>query len=171
MNGGRIRNCLVYGNRHNMYASGVYCSGGMVENCTIVSNRNPLITGAGGLYSTGGRILNSIVYFNTASNTTYNYTNAGASSSYTNSCTFPTNGLIGKGNIDSDPLFANLAAGNCRLARGSPCIDAGTNQAWMATAFDLDGQARIFDNKLDAVDMGAYESTYPSRSGTLLMIR
>jgi hypothetical protein len=171
MSGGRIRNCLVFNNQHNMAGSGIYNFGGIVENCTIASNRCPLVSGVGGLYSAGGRILNSIIYYNVSSNITYNYTNAGASSSYTNSCTVPTNGLAGKGNIDSDPRFANLAAGNCRLARDSLCIDAGTNQAWMAAAFDLDGQARIFDNKLDAVDMGAYESTYPSRSGTLLMIR
>jgi len=50
----------------------------------------------------------------------------------------------------------NRSAGNLRLLANSPCINAGTNQAWMVGAFDLDGNPRIAGGR---VDMGAYE--YP----------
>ena len=37
-----------------------------------------------------------------------------------------------------------IVAGNYRLKPSSPCINAGTNQLWMAAATDLDGNARIY---------------------------
>ena len=49
----------------------------------------------------------------------------------------------------------DAAGGNYRLQSNSPCINTGTNQDWMVGAFDLAGNARIFDGR---VDMGAYES-------------
>jgi hypothetical protein len=52
-----------------------------------------------------------------------------------------------------DPLFA--APGDYHLRSDSPCNNAGTNQAWMAGAVDLDGRDRIL---LGTVDIGAYES-------------
>ncbi len=54
----------------------------------------------------------------------------------------------GTGNIDFDPLF--IGAGNYRLQRDSPCIDAGT--AVGAPPYDLDGRLRD-----GWPDMGAYE--------------
>ena len=56
----------------------------------------------------------------------------------------------GTGNIASDPDFVN----GYHLGAGSPCIDTGTNQAWMTTATDLDGNPRIANG---IVDMGAFE--------------
>ena len=47
-------------------------------------------------------------------------------------------------------------ASNYRLKPDSPCINTGTNEAWMACATDLDGLARIVGG---VADMGAYEST------------
>ena len=60
----------------------------------------------------------------------------------------------GNGNIADDPEFVNAVIADYRLADGSPCIDAGTNQAWMASSDDLGGGARIANG---IVDMGAYE--------------
>jgi hypothetical protein len=62
--------------------------------------------------------------------------------------------LSGSGNISSDPLFVNAAAGNYRLQASSPCINTGTNESWMTGATDLDGTPRIVGG---TVDMGAYE--------------
>ena len=45
---------------------------------------------------------------------------------------------------------------NLRLTAGSPCINAGTNQAWMAGDVDLDGRTRV-DRFSRLVDMGCYE--------------
>ena len=47
-------------------------------------------------------------------------------------------------------------AGNYRLNRNSPCINAGANQPWMDGAVELDGRRRI-DRFSGQVDMGCYE--------------
>lgn len=78
-------------------------------------------------------------------------------------------GWAGTGNIDAIPLYMDPAAGDFRLARNSPCVDAGDNAAVPAlTPLDLEGNARIAnDVGVDdtgsgtgaIVDMGAYEAT------------
>jgi len=67
-------------------------------------------------------------------------------------------GWPGGGNIDVDPMFANPAGGDYRLAAGSPCIDAGDNFYVPPGSFDLDGNDRIVGV---LVDMGAYEFPVP----------
>jgi predicted outer membrane repeat protein len=96
--------------------------------------------------------------------------------------TFPSTIFPGIGNINSEPHFVDLASGDLRLNRFSPCIDAGSNGAVPAdtfdlntntngntnepTPFDLDGNPRFTDDPctvdtgvgtLPIVDMGAYE--------------
>jgi parallel beta-helix repeat protein len=79
---------------------------------------------------------------------------AGAAFSADFSCVSPPP-ATGIGNIDVDPLFVDAANGDLRLSVGSPCIDKGTNLAWMATSTDLDGKPRIFNGR---ADMGADEA-------------
>ena len=55
--------------------------------------------------------------------------------------------------VTSPPLAQG--GGDPALLIGSPCIDGGTNAAWMADAVDLAGHARI---QGAAVDIGAYET-------------
>jgi hypothetical protein len=57
------------------------------------------------------------------------------------------------GNNNSNPLFVNAAAGNFRLAAGSPAINTGTNTPVVGSA-DLDNNQRIFNT---TVDRGAFE--------------
>jgi hypothetical protein len=67
----------------------------------------------------------------------------------------PGFGTDGGHNIDSDPLFVDIASGNLQLQAGSPCIDAGNNNALPPGIItDLLGNPRISGI---AVDMGAYE--------------
>ncbi len=76
-------------------------------------------------------------------------------------------GWPGTGNIDVDPLFVDPENGDFRLSPGSPCIDAGNNNAIAdLTDTDLDGNPRFADDPATAdtgcgvpviVDMGAYE--------------
>lgn len=75
-------------------------------------------------------------------------------------------GWPGEGNIDTDPMFVNSAQNDFRLVSGSPCIDAGDNDA-VSIRTDLDGNPRIIDNPnvpdtghgtAPIVDMGAYEN-------------
>ena len=142
-----IRNCLVAGNETKNSGGGIY--GGIVESCTIVSNRTRAATG-GGVYLTGSTsVKNSIVYFNTV-NGASNDLNTTVGVTY--SCA--GNGNTVGGNITDDPLFEDLAGGDYRVVRTSPCIDAGDSSI-VTWSTDLAGNARIAD---DAVEMGAFET-------------
>ena len=78
----------------------------------------------------------------------------------------------GMGNIGDDPLFVDMdpypgVQGDLRLSSGSPCIDAGDNNAVpVEVTVDLDGNPRFTDDPSTPdtgdgtppiVDMGAYE--------------
>jgi len=157
-----VYGCLIAGNRCTNsagYAGGIYITNGVVENCAIVSNQASGTGEGGGLYcKNGGKIRNTIIYGNmTGTATSSNWYNSGSGMAYTNCVTMPTNSLPGTGNISADPLCVNFADGNYRLARRSPCINAGVNQDWMTNAFNLDGRARIFSGLGTNVDVGAYE--------------
>ncbi|MFH0909409.1 MAG: ELWxxDGT repeat protein [bacterium] len=166
--GGTVQNCMIARNRAGLSmimgdGGGAYV--GVVENCAIISNSTPFNGGGtyqgtvrnctisgnsagrgGGTYA--GTNWNSIVYFNTATNSGNNC----YSGIVAYACTTPDPG--GVGNITSDPLFVNRAAGNYRLSSTSPCIDVGNN-AYASGDVDMDGNLRIIGV---AVDMGAYEA-------------
>ena len=147
-----VMNCLIYGFNLAYNGGGVYLKdGGEVINCTIAGNS---ATGAGGgiCTSNGGTVVNSIIYKNSGYNNWKNYAD-GADYSY--SCTRVLTGLPGGvGCTTNDPLFVNDMGNDYHLQIGSPCIDAGTNMAWMTGATDLDGNPRRYDG---TVDMGCYE--------------
>ena len=117
--------------------------GGTLNNCTLTGNSAR--TNGGGAY--GGTLTNCIVFYNTAP-TDPNY----SGSTFNYCCTTPL--PLGPGNISSDPMFVNAAAGDYHLLPCSPCVNAGTNQDWMVNATDLDGNPRI---SYGVVDMGAFE--------------
>ena len=77
----------------------------------------------------------------------------------------------GTGNIDVDPLFADLAGEDFRLTAGSPCIDAGTLVSALAPDLatllvdDFENTPRPLDGDGDGtpgVDMGAWEFLLPT---------
>ncbi|MBU1909746.1 MAG: hypothetical protein KJ726_06850, partial [Verrucomicrobia bacterium] len=146
IDGSVARNCLITRNIGAL-GGGMACimlgvTTSQVENCTIAGN-----TG-GGLYALGGAYRNTII----SSNDLNWYGNG----FFESCCTTPTNGLdVMRNCIDADPQFVDTAAGNYRLQGSSPCVNTGTNQAWMAGAVDLDGHQRISGLN---VDMGAYEN-------------
>lgn len=153
--GATLRNCLVTRNTQpgGSGGAGVYMGlSGAIEACTIAGNQAD--AGPGGLVISGGSfatVTNTIIYGNTG-NSLNQY--AAPSGSIFWSCTTPLPSG-GVGNIDSDPRF--LDAVSFRLHPLSPCVDAGTNQAWMASvgAVDLDGEPRLRNGR---ADIGADEA-------------
>ena len=86
----------------------------------------------------------------------------------------PALGTDGGGNIDDDPLFSDPANGWYRLDSGSPCIDAGDNDAPDLPPTDFGGRPRILDgdgDEVPVVDMGAYEAFWGSHVYLPLLLR
>ncbi len=164
-----LYNCLIYGNSVNAVGGALYkwsAIGSLaIHNCTIVSNLSTS-GGPGGIRSTSvATINNSILRFN--------YFNAGISDYYalttttfTNSCSTGTMG--GTGNISTDPKFVDFTGHDFHLMKDSPCLNTGTNQPWMASAKDKDGNRRL-DKLYEIVDMGCYEYRY--EVGTTILVR
>jgi hypothetical protein len=182
----RLRNTLVAGNSvvysasTTLRGSGFYINDGtvVIENATLVAN---LVATA--IYRGGGSVAvyNSILW----NNATGDYT---GTITFTNCCSTGLTAGV-QGNLTNDPFFVNTSIGDYRLqtafprwsvssnawvheARTSPCIDAGTNQAWMDSATDLDGLPRLLIGIGPAkrVDLGAYEAK-PNRMGTQIQFR
>jgi hypothetical protein len=64
-------------------------------------------------------------------------------------------GWPGPGNIDADPLFADVAAGDVHLLAASPCRNAGNPSPSLPEgALDVDGEPRVLEGR---PDMGADE--------------
>ncbi len=180
--GGTLRNCLLV---NNSATGATACGGGLfsmahggnrgeIQNCTIVSNY--AASQAGGFYFYNGTVVistghvdNCIIYSNLCTTPTYNnWRKAGVNELYvSNSCTVPSISAYGENNITNEPLFADAANADYRLAPGSPCIDAGVNLAWMPFELDLGRHQRI-DRFSRRVDMGAYEYVAP---GVMFSVR
>jgi hypothetical protein len=144
---GAIRSNLIAGNSAGTNGGGLYQCAGTIRNNTIAYNS--AAEKGGGLYSCNAPITNCIIWGNTAPKDPQMYIAPGGTKP-TYSCI--QGGINGEGNIKKDPKF--VATNHYHLQPSSPCIDAGINQDWMWTAFDLDGNFRIYNGR---VDMGAYE--------------
>ena len=103
--------------------------GGVMNNCTLGGNTSTLSSedGGGAYLFEGGTLNNCIVSGNTQDGA-WNIGVSGAGTTVRYTC---SPGLSGSGNLTNAPLFVNAAANNYRLLAGSPCIDAGTNEAWI----------------------------------------
>jgi parallel beta-helix repeat protein len=73
-------------------------------------------------------------------------------------------GYSGEGNMDEEPLLVDPDNGDFHLQAGSPCIDAGSNDAPNLPAYDFERDGRILDGDGDGtatVDMGVDEVARP----------
>lgn len=148
----------------------------LVDCCTIASNLSTA-TGVspGGIWIRGdAHIRNSIIHKNTGATANLRVgdtTNPRETfATLTNCCTSSTNvaiagtTLLVSNVITDDPQFLDITNCNFRLAKDSPCINAGTNQNWMGGTRDLDKRQRI---RYGIVDIGCYEITF---GGTIYMV-
>jgi hypothetical protein len=147
-----LRSCLIVSNKSNEGGGVMLYQGGRVENCTIAGNESVNLSGGGvRFYQGGGEVVNCIVYDNTApvsANLGY-YSSDGI---VTFTCTTPAH--TGSGNITNPPRFS--PDGRYHLSSNSPCVNTGTNEAWMDLETDLDGYPRRVG---DTVDLGSSERT------------
>ena len=131
-----------------------------MQNVADAGGMNP--NAGGGVHINGDGLVRGCIIRNNSSGGSYDY-----------SCTWPTAGLGGTGNISAEPLFVDLAADDYSLQvrpEMSPCIDAGSNQSWMTGATDPAGNDRLLRGKLrPIVDMGAYEMYIPA-PGTVIVL-
>ena len=165
-------NCLFYRNK-GMEGGAVAAFDGdpTFTNCTFADNTASVKSG-GAIFDNQGRakFRNCILWGNVAidsdTQAIYNNPTADRNSSLVQCAV--QDGWPGPGNIPSDPLFVNAAAGDYRLQAGSPCRDAGDSSHLPKDLGDLD-----WDGKTDAtlpkdlgmnprvvgaaVNMGAYE--------------
>lgn len=175
-----MKNSLISGNvASNSYGGGIYSrknSGGMISACAIVDN---VVTGtpasqfgAGVYVYDATPIINCIIASNRWNGTAgvqerdLSFFNIALADGVHYCCVPRDLSAYNHGNITSAPAFADS---DYRLRFGSPGINAGTNQPWMAApgAGDLDGRLRI-DRFNGIVDMGCYEYVFP---GTLYLAR
>ena len=149
-----ITNCLFIDNSAP-FGGGMYnaAANPLIDNCTFTNNRSN--SWGGGMQNDAGakpRVTNCILWGNTPDEISFSGT---ADVTYSDI----QGGWAGIGNIDRDPKFADSEG---RLSAGSPCIDAGNNDAVRSgITTDLDGNPRTINGN---VDMGAYEfgGTTPS---------
>ena len=138
--GQAVRNSHFTGNVAGERGGGLYGVWN-VESCTVAGNSAEEVGGAA-----AASVSNSIVYYNADQFGSPNYS-PGWDVAF--SCTTPDPG--GVGNVTNAPGLAGLR--NPHLVTNSPCVDQGTNSAWMAAAIDVDGEPRL----VGTVDMGCDE--------------
>jgi len=190
-----IANCIITGNTAEGNGGGVCCrdeSSPTIVNCTITGNTAQ--GGGGGVMSydsSNPTIANCVLWGDSAaqgpeiavvwhSGLTVSYTDVqgGEGGAYVaDGCTLNW----ADGNIDGDPLFVDPDGpdddpntwedNDYHLSAGSPCIDAGDNEAVPeGVTTDLDGNPRFIDDpdtedtgngEPPIVDMGSYEYQIP----------
>ena len=152
--GATVENCLIVSNRATVAnaertGAGVYMANGKLLNCTVADNAHAHATAAAGIYQRGGEIVNTLLWNNTSLDFGGPVTNATAS-------------LLG----NVDPLFETRAGRAYWPAKGSPCVNAGTNDIWTVADTDIAGRRRIVSR---TVDIGCFER--PLDPGTVLSVR
>lgn len=166
-----IHSCIIDGNfvecypatRNTGNGGGIICSNYAeldLINCAIVKNSSS--SHGGGLYSSGScarmRVVNSIVTYNSTGFNVSDQARGRVSSSYNcfyGNSFYNLNGIDhGPGDFTADPQFKDYLNGDLSLNEGSPCIDAGDDEAVKPDWTDMAGNSRL---RGAHVDIGAVE--------------
>lgn len=143
-------NSIINGNSSNLGA-GIYLdtSSATLTNCTFARNIATTDVGAVGCANSSPQVVNCILWEDSPNeivksgtgNPTVTYSDV-------------MGGYTGTGNINSNPLFLDIAGQDFHLKSSSPCVNVGNNSAQYLPNTDKDGNPRILGA---TVDMGAYE--------------
>ncbi len=153
--GSSLYGCMLCGNRAAQGGGAMSCS---LNNCTAVKNLAG--TGGGAAYSYA---TNSILFYNN-SETVDGGPNFQAGSFWR--CCIQPLPFVGFGNFTNEPQIVSAVSSNLFLLGGSPCIDAGSNQAWMAGAADIEGDPWLGG----APDVGADEYATARLTGSVSVV-
>jgi parallel beta-helix repeat protein len=143
-----LTNCLVTANESTLGGGLEACD---AVNCAVINNTAVNVGGTDNCVAQ-----NTIIYYNRARFDINNLQDTDCSF-----CCIPSN-PGGNGNITNAPMLQSFA--EPALMSNSPCINAGTNQAWMATGSDYRGDARLVGG---TVDIGPIEFSVALMTGDL----
>jgi hypothetical protein len=153
-----VINCMFSENLANGYGGGMYNhdnSSPTITNCTFYGNTADEV-GSGMYNYRSSTMVTNCIFWGDEPNEIVDDPCSTSVVTYSD----VQGGWTGAGNIDADPCFVDVAGGDLRLSPGSPCIDAGYNNAPNLLPKDILDNPRILDgdcNSVATVDMGAYE--------------
>jgi hypothetical protein len=158
----RVDNNMIINNTSEIVHGGASLTSNgtaYITNNTIAGNAAPQDGGLrlGGSGTATFMMSNNIFYGNTASDLILDANNIVLVNNVIGTQK-GTSGVGSSGNLNVNPLF--IGDGDFHLKRGSPCIDAGDNQAPLLSTHDFEGHPRILDgdgNGTASVDIGADE--------------
>ena len=168
------RNSVAYTNSSgNWLGIGASIKGGIIENCTIVSNVADVAGCSAGVVvfkDDNSTVRNCHISDNFCGADSKNYGVHDASTSHYRRfqycCTSPLHDNLTSCVLDDDGTWEFDKKGDFRLLKGSPCIDAASQQTWMTGAIDLYGNDRKLYGK---ADIGAVE--YVKSGGFIVVVR
>ena len=176
-----VRNCLIARNSVTYTDStsgcigiGASLRGGIIDNCTIVSNKSSVAGNSAGVvtfHENYGTVRNCHIAENYSGDTLKNYNIIDPSKTtyhkrFQYCCTKPQHTSFTSCVLDVDGTWEFDKKGDFRLLKGSPCIDAASQQTWMAGAIDLYGNDRKLYGK---ADIGAVE--YVKSGGFIVVVK
>ena len=169
--GGTIVNCLIAGNAaYNAY-QGLYASGSTkVVNCTVADNG---VAPASGLTVSASSVdaklnASTVTMVNTIVWSPACVTGLAPGSASVTYCCYAAATERENGNTARDPLLRQREPGRYTFNAGSPCRNAGSNEAFgaLTDAVDLTGNPRLFGKR---IDMGCFE--LQMGGGTMLLLK
>jgi parallel beta-helix repeat protein len=116
-----------------------------VTNCSFSYNSAPNGSGGDGVYVDTGAsvgIYNSILWDSTDATLGREITDVDGTATIIVKYSDVYGGYVGKGNLDTDPLYANVGSGELALQSGSPCIDAASPSVPYFPKTDINGVLR-----------------------------